>query len=93
MNRVHQPRTLVVLGLDAGMGTAAGADELAEIPTDAERPHSGRCSREVVGLLGARALRGGERPAWGWCGSALRESGLLPEDMGGASMFYGEHRH
>ena len=39
MNRVHQPRTLVVLGLNAGMGTAAGADELVEIPTDAERPH------------------------------------------------------
>ena len=28
MNRVRQPRTLVVLGLNAGMGTAAGADEL-----------------------------------------------------------------
>ena len=28
MNSVHQPRTLVVLGLNAGMGTAAGADEL-----------------------------------------------------------------
>ena len=33
MNIVHQPRTLVVLGLNAGMGTAAEADELAEIPT------------------------------------------------------------
>ena len=32
MNRVHQPRTLVVLGLNAGMGTATGADELVEIP-------------------------------------------------------------
>jgi hypothetical protein len=26
MNRVHQPRTLLVLGHNAGMGTAAGAD-------------------------------------------------------------------
>ena len=32
MNRVHQQRRLVVLGLNAGMGTAAGADELVEIP-------------------------------------------------------------
>ena len=32
MNRVHQPLTLVVLGRNAGMGTAAGADELVEIP-------------------------------------------------------------
>ena len=38
MNRVHQPRTLVVLGLNAGMGTAAGADELVEILTDVEHP-------------------------------------------------------
>ena len=36
MNKVRQPRTLVVLGLDAEMGTAAGADELGplqRIPT------------------------------------------------------------
>ena len=39
MNRVRQPRTLFVLGLNAEMGTAAGADELVEIPTGAERPH------------------------------------------------------
>ena len=32
MNRVRQPRTLLVLGHIAGMGTAAGADELVEIP-------------------------------------------------------------
>ena len=32
MNRAHQPRTLVVLGINAGMGTAAGVDELVEIP-------------------------------------------------------------
>jgi hypothetical protein len=32
INRVRQPRTLVVLGLNAEMGTAAGADELVEIP-------------------------------------------------------------
>ena len=31
-NRVHQPRTLLVLGHNAGMGTAAGADELVEVP-------------------------------------------------------------
>ena len=30
MNRVRQPRTLVVLGLNAWMGTAAGADELVD---------------------------------------------------------------
>ena len=35
LNIVHQPRTLLVRGLNAGMGTAAGADELVEIPTDA----------------------------------------------------------
>ena len=28
MNRAHQPRPLVVLGLNVWMGTAAGADEL-----------------------------------------------------------------
>ena len=32
MNRVQQPRTLLVLGLNARMSTAAGADELVEIP-------------------------------------------------------------
>ena len=32
MNRVQQPRTLFVLGLDAGMSTAAGADELERPP-------------------------------------------------------------
>ena len=32
MNRVLQPRPLVVLGLTVWMGTAAGADELVEIP-------------------------------------------------------------
>ena len=35
MNRVLQPRPLIVLGLNVWMGTAAGADELVEIPTDA----------------------------------------------------------
>ena len=30
MNQVHQPRTLLVRGLNAGMRTAAGADELVE---------------------------------------------------------------
>ena len=35
LNRVLQPRPLVVLGLNVWMGTAAGADELVEIPTDA----------------------------------------------------------
>ena len=33
MNRVQQPRTLTVLGLNAGMSTAAGADELVEVPS------------------------------------------------------------
>ena len=32
MNRVRQPHTLLVLGLNAEMGTTAGADELVEIP-------------------------------------------------------------
>ena len=32
MNRVLQPRPLVVLGLTVWMGTAAGADELVEVP-------------------------------------------------------------
>ena len=31
MNRVQQPRTLLVLGRNAGMSIAAGADELVEI--------------------------------------------------------------
>ena len=31
MNRVQQPRTLLVLGLNAGMSTAAGADELCSL--------------------------------------------------------------
>ena len=55
MNRVHQPRTLVVLGPNAGMGTAAGADELAEIPTDAERP---------PGLGSFRSFRFSMLPTW-----------------------------
>ena len=46
MNIVHQPRTLLVRGLNAGMGTAAGADELVEIPTDAHRPTGTKPSRE-----------------------------------------------
>ena len=40
MNRVHSPRTMLVLGLNAGMGTASGADELVEIPPDAFEPSS-----------------------------------------------------
>ena len=32
MNRLQQPRTLLVLELNAGMSTAAGADELLEVP-------------------------------------------------------------
>jgi hypothetical protein len=35
MNRVRQPRPLVVPGPNVWMGTAAGADELVDIPTDA----------------------------------------------------------
>jgi len=31
MNRVHQPRALLVLGHNAGMGTAAGAAELGAL--------------------------------------------------------------
>ena len=38
MNKVQQPRTLPVLGLNAGMITAAGADELVEILTDVKHP-------------------------------------------------------
>ena len=33
MNRVLQPRPLVVLGLNVWMGTAAGADELGRLTT------------------------------------------------------------
>ena len=33
MNRVQQPRTLLVLGLNAGMSTAARAHELVQIPS------------------------------------------------------------
>ena len=32
MNRVLQPRPLIVLGLNVWMGTAVGADELVEVP-------------------------------------------------------------
>ena len=35
MDIVHQPRTLLVLGHNAGMDTAAGAEEQVEFPTDA----------------------------------------------------------
>jgi hypothetical protein len=35
MNRERQPHPLIVLGLNVWMGTAAGADELVKIPTDA----------------------------------------------------------
>ena len=38
MSRVQQPRTLLVLGLNAGMSTAAGADELVEVPYREFRP-------------------------------------------------------
>ena len=38
MNRVLQPRPLVVLGLNVWMGTTAGADELVEIPYREFRP-------------------------------------------------------
>ena len=37
-NRVQQPHTLLILGLNAGMSTAVGADELVEILTDVEHP-------------------------------------------------------
>ena len=33
MNRVRQPHTLLDLGLNAEMGTTAGADELVEVPS------------------------------------------------------------
>ena len=47
MNRVLQPRPLIVLELNVWMGTAAGADELVEIPADVRRspPPSGNWSR------------------------------------------------
>ena len=59
INRVRQPRTLVTLGLNAGMGTAAGADELVEIPTSAQRPHRTRrpsASSVWCGSLSAYSL-------------------------------------
>jgi len=44
MNIVHQPRTLLVRGRNTGMGTAAGADELVDIPQGLERREGGRVS-------------------------------------------------
>ena len=44
MNRVLQPRPLVVLGLNVWMGTAAGADELVEMPAQ-----NSQALAEVVG--------------------------------------------
>ena len=41
MNRVLQPHPLLVLGLNVWMGTAAGADGLVEIPTDARKNERG----------------------------------------------------
>jgi len=39
----------------------------------------------LCGACPQSALLGGEGPAWGWCeGSALRESGFLPEETEGA---------
>ena len=38
MNREHQTHPLVVLGLNVWMGTAAGADELEEVPYRGFRP-------------------------------------------------------
>ena len=57
MNRVHQPRTLVVLGLNVGMGTAAGADELVEVPYREFRPEPRRTPfiyRRVLSRKGAK---------------------------------------
>ena len=74
MNRVQQPRTLLVRGLNAGMSTAAGADELVEILTDAEHPAGTKahllhlsCSYPRCGVKGIRSFveisRGGVQPA------------------------------
>ena len=35
MNRVHQPRPMIVLGLNAGMDTAAGAENIPKAPPSA----------------------------------------------------------
>jgi hypothetical protein len=43
MNRVLQPRPLVVLGLNVWMGTAAGADEPVEVPYRDTLPAHARC--------------------------------------------------
>ena len=53
MNRVRQPRPLVVLGLNVWVGTAAGADELVEILTDAsDRTGPRRTPTKVHGASG-----------------------------------------
>jgi hypothetical protein len=48
MNRVLQPRPLVFLGLNVWMGTAAGADELVEIPAQNSPTESGAVGGQVV---------------------------------------------
>ena len=58
MNRVLQPRPLVVVW----MGTAAGADELVEIPTDAcVRPGPRRTAPPTAGGLEPERKRELER--------------------------------
>ena len=53
MNRVLQPRPSVVLGLNVWMGTAAGADELVEVP------YTRNLNRELVhSLSGHTATKG-----------------------------------
>ena len=48
MNRVLQPRPLVVLGLNVWMGTDAGADELVDRERRRERTHQLACAPSSV---------------------------------------------
>ena len=60
MNRVLQPRPLVVLGLTVWMGTAAGADELVEVDFEMFVPHDlgGQRDKGVARFEGHAILRG-----------------------------------
>ena len=68
MNRVLQPRPLVVLGLTVWMGTAAGADELAlRLATcvrNEERGTDGRGAATAERICHRRPYVGASRPRY-----------------------------
>ena len=61
MNRVHQPRPLVFHGLNVWMGTAAGADELVEVPYREFRPGPNRPSPAAAPVGSSRREKGAQR--------------------------------